>query len=137
MKKVFTVLTTAVALAAVSSMAAPKYPFPQNMKHPHGNVIEYADVSMIKDHYNKWKKAWYNSNNGWIYAPEGTGSTVSEAIAYGMLIAVYMDDQTMFDKVYGVWTSNGGNGGGMNWRIGDGGGSGSATDGSTDGGSGS
>ena len=47
MKKAFTVLTTAVALAAVSSMAAPKYPFPQNMKHPHGNIIEYADASVF------------------------------------------------------------------------------------------
>ena len=133
MKKVFTVLTTAVALAAVSSMAAPKYPFPQNMKHPHGNVIEYADVSMIKDHYNKWKKAWYDASKGYILAPEGTCSTVSEAIAYGMLIAVYMDDGTngakeMFDKLYGTWTSNGGNGAGMNWRVGCDGGTGSASD---------
>ena len=133
MKKVFTVLTTAVALAAVSSMAAPKYPFPQNMKHPHGNVIEYADVSMIKEHYNKWKNAWYDASQGYILAPEGTCSTVSEAIAYGMLIAVYMDDGTngakeMFDKIYGTWKSNGGNGAGMNWRVGCEGGTGSASD---------
>ena len=133
MKKAFTVLTTAVALAAVSSMAAPKYPFPQNMKHPHGNVIEYADVSMIKDHYNKWKNAWYDASQGYILAPEGTCSTVSEAIAYGMLIAVYMDDgsngaKEMFDKIYGTWKSNGGNGAGMNWRVGCEGGSGSASD---------
>lgn len=133
MKKAFTVLTTAVALAAVSSMAAPKYPFPQNMKHPHGNIIEYADVSMIKDHFSKWKSAWYDAGQGWIYAPEGTCSTVSEAIAYGMLIAVYMDDgsngaKDMFDKLYGTWKTNGGNGGGMNWRVGCDGGSGSASD---------
>lgn len=133
MKKVFTVLTTAVALAAVSSMAAPKYPFPQNMKHPHGNIIEYADASMIKEHFSKWKNAWYDANQGWIYAPEGTCSTVSEAIAYGMLIAVYIDDgsngaKDMFDKLYGTWKSSGGNGGGMNWRVGCDGGSGSASD---------
>ena len=133
MKKAFTVLTTAVALAAVSSMAAPKYPFPQNMKHPHGNIIEYADASMIQDHFSKWKSAWYDASQGWIYAPEGTCSTVSEAIAYGMLIAVYIDDgsngaKDMFDKLYGTWKSSGGNGGGMNWRIGCDGGTGSASD---------
>ena len=133
MKKAFTVLTTAVALAAVSSMAAPKYPFPQNMKHPHGNIIEYADASMIKDHFSKWKNAWYDASQGWIYAPEGTCSTVSEAIAYGMMIAVYIDDgsngaKDMFDKLYGTWKSSGGNGGGMNWRVGCEGGSGSASD---------
>ena len=133
MKKVFTVLTTAVALAAVSSMAAPQYPFPQNMKHPHGNIVEYADVSMIKEHFNKWKNAWYDASRGYILAPEGTCSTVSEAIAYGMLIAVYMDDGTngakdMFDKLYGTWKSNGGSGAGMNWRVGCDAGTGSASD---------
>ena len=113
-------------------MAAPKYPFPQNMKHPHGNIVEYADASMIKEHFNKWKKAWYDASQGWIYAPEGTCSTVSEAIAYGMLIAVYIDDgsngaKDMFDKLYGTWKSNG-SGGGMNWRVGCEGGTGSASD---------
>ena len=132
MKNILKVAIGALALTAATSSFAGQYPFPQNMKHPHGTTIEYADTDMIKAHYQKWKKAWYNSNNGWIYAPEGTGSTVSEAIAYGMLIAVYMDDQSMFDKVYGVWTSNGGNGGGMNWRIGEGGGTGSATDADVD-----
>ena len=131
MKNIFKIAMGVAAVSAVASFAG-QYPFPQNMKHPHGTTIEYADTDMIKAHYQKWKKAWYNSNNGWIYAPEGTGSTVSEAIAYGMLIAVYMDDQSMFDKVYGVWTSNGGNGGGMNWRIGEGGGTGSATDADVD-----
>lgn len=132
MKNTFKVAIGALALTAATVSFAGQYPFPQNMKHPHGTTIEYADTDMIKSHYTKWKKAWYNSSNGWIYAPEGTGSTVSEAIAYGMLIAVYMDDQTMFDKVYGVWTANGGNGGGMNWRIGEGGGTGSATDADVD-----
>ena len=132
MKNILKVAIGALALTAATSSFAGQYPFPQNMKHPHGTTIEYADTDMIKAHYQKWKKAWYNSSNGWIYAPEGTGSTVSEAIAYGMLIAVYMDDQSMFDKVYSVWTSNGGNGGGMNWRIGEGGGTGSATDADVD-----
>ena len=132
MKNTFKVAIGALALTAATVSFAGQYPFPQNMKHPHGTTIEYADTDMIKSHYQKWKKAWYNESNGWIYAPEGTGSTVSEAIAYGMLIAVYMDDESMFKKVYNVWTSNGGNGGGMNWRIGDGGGSGSATDADVD-----
>ena len=55
MRKVFAVLITAIAFAAVSSLAAPNFPFPQNMKHPHGNIIDYADVNMIMDHYNKWR----------------------------------------------------------------------------------
>ena len=133
MKSLLKITTCAVALAAVAGTAAPKYPFPQNMKSPHGTTALYADPSVIKEHFEKWKGAWYDANQGWILAPEGTCSTVSEAIAYGMMIAVYMDDGTngakeMFDKLYGTWKSNGGSGGGMNWRVGCDGGSGSASD---------
>ncbi|WP_405340372.1 glycosyl hydrolase family 8 [Fibrobacter sp.] len=127
MKNIFKMAMGVLALSAVYSMAG-QYPFPQNMKHPHGNIIEYADTDMIKEHYKLWKQAWYNASNGWVYAPEGTCSTVSEAIAYGMLITVYMDEQDVFDKLYSVWTSNGGDGGGMNWRIGCSADNGSATD---------
>ena len=116
------------AATAVTASAAGSFPFPQNMKPPHGHIIEYADTDAIKQHYQQWKSAWYDASQGWVYAPEGTCSTVSEAIAYGMLITVYMDDQTVFDKLYGTWKSNGGNGGGMNWRVGCQGGSGSASD---------
>lgn len=133
MKSLLKITTCAVALAAVAGTAAPKYPFPQNMKSPHGTTALYADPSVIKEHFEKWKGAWYDASQGWIYAPEGTCSTVSEAIAYGMMITVYMDDgsngaKDMFDKLYNTWKSNGGNGGGMNWRIGCDGGSGSASD---------
>ena len=127
MKNTFKIAAGALALTAATAFAG-QYPFPQNMKHPHGTTIEYADTKVVKEHYEAWKKAWYNSSNGYVYAPEGTCSTVSEAIAYGMLITVYMDEEDVFKKLYSVWTSNGGNGAGMNWRIGCDGGTGSATD---------
>ena len=130
MKNFFKVSMCAAALAASASFAG-QYPFPQNMKHPYGTTVEYAVTDSVKSHYNAWKAAWYNASNGWVYAPEGTCSTVSEAIAYGMLITVYMDDESTFQKLYSVWTGNGGNGGaGMNWRIGcnSENGNGSATD---------
>ena len=127
MKKMFKVMLGVAAATAVTASAG-SFPFPQNMKYPHGNIIEYANTDVIKQHYDLWKKAWYDASQGWVYAPEGTCSTVSEAIAYGMLISVYMDDQSVFDKLYGTWKSNGGNGGGMNWRVGCQGGSGSASD---------
>ena len=129
MKKILTFTMGALALTAVTATAAGKYPFPQNMKHPYGTTIEYADTDMIKARYEAWKKTWYDASQGWVLAPEGTCSTVSEAIAYGMLISVYMDDQTVFDKLYGTWTSNAaGSNGGMNWRVGCEGGTGSASD---------
>ena len=132
MKNLVKAMFGVAALTAVTASAAGQYPFPQNMKHPHGKIIEYADTDMIKTHYELWKKAWYDASQGWVYAPEGTCSTVSEAIAYGMVISVYMDDEEVFKKLYNTWKTNGGNGGGMNWRIGCNGGTGSATDADVD-----
>ena len=65
---------------------------------------------------------------GWVFAPDGTCSTISEAIAYGMLISVYMDDEDVFKKLYNTWKTNSNNGGGMNWRVGCKDGTGSASD---------
>ncbi|MCQ2053792.1 MAG: glycosyl hydrolase family 8 [Fibrobacter sp.] len=135
MKNFFKIALGAIALTSVVASAAPQFPFPQNMKNPHGATAMYADPSVIQDHFKTWKKAWMKDVNGqrYILAPEGTCSTVSEAIAYGMLIMVYMDDGTNgaeqdFKNLYNTWTQNGGNGAGMNWRIGCDGGSGSASD---------
>ena len=128
MKNLAKVMFGVAAAAAVTASAAGQFPFPQNMKYPHGHIIEYADTDMIKEHYKLWKQAWYQASNGYVLAPEGTCSTVSEAIAYGMLITVYMDDQEVFKNLYKTWTSNSVNGGGMNWRIGCNGGTGTASD---------
>ena len=129
--KTFLKATACAVLLTAAMGNAGQYPFPQNMKYPHGTIIEYANTNMIKEHYKLWKQAWYNASNGWVYAPEGKCSTVSEAIAYGMLITVYMDEEEVFKNLYKVWTSNtvgGAKNAGMNWRIGCKADNGSATD---------
>lgn len=133
MKNIFKIAVGTLAIAATVASAATAYPFPQNRKSPNGYTIPFADPSIIKEHFNLWKGAWYDASRGWVLAPEGTESTVSEAIAYGMLITVYMDDgtsseyKTMFDKLYGTWKTNAaGSNGGMNWKLP--GGSGTASD---------
>lgn len=129
--KTFLKATACAVLLTAAMGNAGQYPFPQNMKHPHGTIIEYANTDMIKEHYKLWKQAWYNASDGWVYAPEGKCSTVSEAIAYGMLITVYMDEEEVFKNLYKVWTSNtvgGAKNAGMNWRIGCQADNGSATD---------
>ena len=129
--KTFLKATACAVLLTAAMGNAGQYPFPQNMKYPHGTIIEYANTDMIKEHYKLWKQAWYNASNGWVYAPEGKCSTVSEAIAYGMLITVYMDEEEVFKNLYKVWTSNtvgSAKNAGMNWRIGCQADNGSATD---------
>lgn len=140
MKIKFKILLLTAAIAVGSAIAAPQYPFPQNRANPYGNTIKYATPQVIQDHFNKWKTAWYkdNGSDAWILAPEGTCSTVSEGIAYGMMIMVYMssstnDYQSEFDKLWATWKNNAvSSGGGMNWRIGCSTGSGSATDADVD-----
>lgn len=139
MRNIFKIAVSALAVTAMTSTAAVNFPFPQNMKSPNGYTIPFADTKVIQDHFNQWKKAWYQDKDteAWILAPEGDCSTVSEAIAYGMMIMVYMSDsqndhKTEFDKLYATWKNHGGNGGGMDWRIGCSGGTGSATDADVD-----
>jgi endo-1,4-beta-D-glucanase Y len=65
------------------------------------------------------------------------GSTVSEGIGYGMVLAVYLDDQALFDGLWKYEQLHLNQNGLMNWEIGpDGnvtaGGSGGATDGDED-----
>ncbi|PBC74855.1 glycosyl hydrolase family 8 [Fibrobacter intestinalis] len=144
-----------LGLAAFSvANAAPQYPFPQNKAYPYGNTFQSAVTDSIKSHFNVWKKAWY-TEAGTFYAkyggasenankamPSGTARiispnshaelSVSEGIAYGMLLMVYMsstneDHQSEFDKLWKYWKCYGkglnGNGcsswsgQGMEWQV--------------------
>lgn len=123
------------------------FPFPQNRE---GNRCTYpsryrnADVMAA---YHRWYDDTITSNgaNGHLRVRrtndydmgETLDSTVSEGIGYGMLIAVYMNDQHLFDELWKYeqqWLN--GDSGLMDWRIkADGSGrlgTGAATDGDED-----
>jgi len=69
-----------------------------------------------KVHADEWKwvldSAWqgikrrnidaYSSGNGLVHRPksEAPGDAVSEGVGYGMLLALYANDQSYFDKIY-------------------------------------
>jgi endo-1,4-beta-D-glucanase Y len=115
---------TAATAAMVGSCTKPKT---ANGKPVDGKFLVTA--------YNEWKKTFANNGAGPVIRPEKNNDTVSEGIAYGMLIAVNMNDKTTFDNLYSYWKSHKGSGTGtaglMNWCQGVGGsctGSGSATD---------
>ena len=88
-----------------------------------------ADGRLLADAYVKWKANFVKADgsNMKVVSPEiDSGATVSEGIAYGMLIAVYMGDKALFDGLYGYWKANATAGSLMTWKIP--GGTGSATD---------
>lgn len=136
-----------------AATASSKFPFPQNRES--SNCIYPKDYKNedVKSVYEKWKADLVTSDGAGgfrrVKRPDEPGlekdSTVSEGIAYGMIIAVYMDDQALFDDLWRYslahsWTYSQYGGGStptilMNWYISSSGslgtnpsGSGAATD---------
>ena len=60
-----------------------------------------ADAKFLVSAYNQWKSTFVSGNK--VIRPDHLNDTISEGIAYGMLIAVNMNDQDLFDGLYGFW----------------------------------
>jgi endo-1,4-beta-D-glucanase Y len=89
-----------------------------------------ANGKLIAVAYDNWKKRFVVPASGGfrIQRPENNNDTVSEGIAYGMLIAVYVDDKALFDGLWTYWKANSATSDGplMTWQVP--GGQGTATD---------
>jgi endoglucanase len=105
-------------------------PFPRDAAMTNGCVKPTgATGKQLIEAFVNWKKTFVvAAGDGLrVVSPEiDNGATVSEGIAYGMLIAVYMNDQALFDGLLKYWKNNSAGGMLMTWKIP--GGSGSATD---------
>ena len=109
------------------------FPFPRDQGVGTCAKPAGAGGKFLVDAYLKWKRTFVvTAGSGLrVQRPENNYDSVSEGIAYGMLIAVYMNDKALFDGLFNYWTSNAASGGGtagplMTWQIP--GGTGSATD---------
>jgi endo-1,4-beta-D-glucanase Y len=102
-----------------------RFPFPRN--HFSNNCAYPTNAS--NDHaraaYAKWKADLVTRDGAGGFArvvrpdtPDGIpNSTVSEGIAYGMILAVFMDDQPLFDDLWRyaqLWATTSGL---MNWYV--------------------
>lgn len=85
------------------------FPFPQNRAVGACSLPAVNRNSDVVAAFEKWKAATVTSDgaNGNLRVKRlasdpklELGSTVSEGIAYGMLIAVYMNEQTLFDEFW-------------------------------------
>jgi len=54
--------------------------------------------------YSQWKSTFVSGDK--VIRPEHQNDTISEGIAYGMLIAVNMNDHDLFDSLYGFWKNH-------------------------------
>jgi len=105
------------------------FPFPQNREssrcvYPTGYLNSH-----VVDAYNQWKTDTITSNGAGgarrvqrlasdpvnMYTP--AGSTVSEGISYGMMMAVFMNDRPLFDDLWSYSQKHLNGNGLMNWSI--------------------
>lgn len=101
------------------------FPFPQNRESSHCSYPTNYDNQDVVRAFDKWRTDTVTADGAGghlrVKRPMEPGlevnSTVSEGIAYGMLIAVYMNEQEMFDefrKYEQLWLDGNGL---MNWYI--------------------
>lgn len=97
-------------------------PFPRDAAMGNGCVKPTgATGKQLIEAFLNWKKTFVvAAGDGLrVVSPEiDGGATVSEGIAYGMLIAVYMNDQPLFDGLLKYWKANpSGDSMLMTWKI--------------------
>jgi endo-1,4-beta-D-glucanase Y len=112
--------TNKPASTYLQNSAKGKFPFPQahvssTCTPPNYNSDDVAHA------YEQWKSHFFTSD-GKVHSPENSNAVLSEGTAYGMLIAVYMNDETMFKAIWAyaqtklidglmTWTDSGASGG--------------------------
>jgi endo-1,4-beta-D-glucanase Y len=100
------------------------YPFPQNRQSMLCSYPTYRNSDVVSA-YQRWKTDTVTAagagNHLRVQRPKDPGlepgSTVSEGIGYGMILAVYMNDQPLFDELWKyeqLWL---GKSGLMDWYI--------------------
>ncbi|MBP7793161.1 MAG: hypothetical protein KA120_08905, partial [Candidatus Goldbacteria bacterium] len=105
-KKHIFAFTTLFFILCSCLTAATTYPFPIDKNYANGIRITSYTASNISDKFNTWKSRYVvNADTGQrVISPEpiqGTANrTVSEGMGYGMLMAVYFGDQTLFNNLW-------------------------------------
>lgn len=125
-KKIF----FALAYSVISIVAfCQSYPFPMRelgYTYPHGYTVTTADNEKIQSRFASWNRKMYKESTDGQYGRIRFDTelyTVSEGIGYGMLIYVYMANETnnfcqdRFDKLYAYYKKWSNGNGLMNWKI--------------------
>lgn len=91
-----------------------------NSSYPFGTMPSNFQESELTTAYNQWKNAFVDTNcsNGRARVKfDDPGFTVSEGIAYGMLLSAYANDKELFDGLWNYYQSHTNANGVMNWKI--------------------
>lgn len=112
--------------AAGMPIGSGKFPFPQNVFSPRCTYPMNRDPADAVKAYERWKREIVVSDGagGFLRTrrPDSPGavvnSTVSEGIAYGMILSMVMGDQPTFDALWKYSQLHKNGNGLMNWYIG-------------------
>jgi endo-1,4-beta-D-glucanase Y len=107
-----------VAFLCLKSLAQ-KQPFPANVIFTNGLMASTKNSQDAKTNYDIWKTNFVEacSNGRYRVKFDNSAETVSEGIGYGMLLAVYSADKTLFDGLWLYYKDNVNANGVMNWKI--------------------
>lgn len=111
-------LVFTIAFLCLTSNAQ-KQPFPANVVFTNGLMSSSKNGQDAVNNYNIWKTNFVEqcANGRYRVKFDNPGETVSEGIGYGMLLAVYATDRTLFDGFWQFYKDNVNANGVMNWKI--------------------
>lgn len=111
-------LLITVAFLCLKSYAQTQ-PFPANVVFANGLMASNKNSQDALNNYNTWKTNFVEScsNGRYRIKFDDPSQTVSEGIGYGMLLAVYAADKTLFDGLWLYYKDNVNSNGVMNWKI--------------------
>jgi endo-1,4-beta-D-glucanase Y len=100
----------------------PPYRFPQGYRSSRCTYPTAANPELARTAYTKWRTELVTSDGAGgfqrVRRPNNENdTTVSEGIAYGMIFAVVMDDQTLFDAFWKYSQLHVNGNGLMNWKV--------------------
>ena len=110
---------TANAITSNNSAAGKRTPIFAK-PYPYGIMPTNAKMSDVKEAYDKWKVKYVTSQGcpaGKRVLFDDMKSTVSEGMAYGLIVAGYMKDQELFDDLYRYYRSYPDPWDMMHWKI--------------------
>lgn len=95
------------------------YPFPQTRTYSFGLMPGNKSGSDAQSAYNTWKSNFVTacSNGRYRVKFDDQSQTVSEGIGYGMLLAAYAGDRTVFDGLWLYYKDFRNSHGVMHWKI--------------------
>lgn len=113
-------LVIGIAAGYLNGQTAPKYPFPQNVHYPFGEMTSVISNEFVQKWYDNWKKKYLQQcSNSIRPGVDPLTKSLVEAQGFSMVAVAYMGDKETFDALYSYYKSkqNSDACGLMGWKV--------------------